>query len=974
MCTWFIIKMKKRGWPLKQRKILLLVIISAVFISCGDHQKPDNLTVEDAANPLSIDELHPRFSWQSDVQSQEAYQIRVAETADDFQGDQWVWDSEKVNSAANIHISYEGPELESAKRYYWQVRVWNEYGEATGWSQPSWWEMGILDPSGWQAHWISGPQRTLRQLTPKEGRADDAAIKNSNEFCRPVEWLESGFFLSQHQDNHGECREVRPAPMLRKSFEITKEIADARVYTSGLAYNDLTINGQQTSASELDPGFTDYSKTVFYTTHDITESLRQGENIIAAVLGSGQFDSSTQTWDWGWSEAEWRATPQLLLQMVIEFEDGTQQVVTSDQSWKVSTEGPTRYDSYYLGESYDARRKIDGWREPGFDDSSWSAVHTVDGPEGTLRAQHHQPVQVVDTLDPGTRTEPEPGVIVYDIGQNLSGWAKVRVNAPRGTAIEMFYSEKLDSLGYAGEEGNALVGGQLQTDYYIANGSGDEVWTPRFTYKGFRYLMISGPESEPLPGDVEVEVEEIQQLRTGYEETSEFQISNSLLQKLHDNTKWAIESNTHGIITDTPIYEKNAWTGDAQLTAGVGALMFNTARLYSKLFQDMLDAQTPEGEVPHLAPSNENYGYLGKPAFKPEDCCGATPAWDAFWFIIPWESYQRFGDKAGLAKVYPAMKMYLDNWIPQWTDKDGDQYEYTLTAGLGDWDTPQEPEEVPRNISLSSTAYYARFVQIASDAAQVLGKEDEAERYQNLFEDIRSDFNDCFLFGDTYRESEDIQYTQTAQILPLAFDLAPDSLRETIASKLVDDIQNNRDGNAYVGILGARYILPVLTEYGYTDVAYSVATQTDYPSWGYWIEELGWTALGEHWEADTRSRNHHFFGTPVLWMYEDLAGIRPLEPGYKKVEIKPEIPTDLQSISVSYESVMGSIVSEWEQTDEGLQFKVEVPPNSMGVVYVPTSGEKPTIESTTGNQFERIEGDYAVYNVQPGLHAFVSDI
>lgn len=951
-----------------------LLFCLAFFNSCSEiEQKPSSLSLENAEQPVWIDHQSPRFSWQPEVSVQSAYQIQVATSKPDLEsGESLVWDSQKVQSDGNINIAYAGDELESATRYYWRVQVWDDSDQATEWSEPSWFETAFLDSSEWQAQWISGPERITRELTVEEGLADDEVIKNSDEFCRPIDWFTVPFFASQIPDNQGECRDVRPAPMMRQAFDVNKDVAKAKIYTAGLAYNDLTLNGHRTSESVLDPGFTDYSKTVYYTIHDVTEFLHDGENVLATVLGSGQFDSSVRTWDWGWVNAEWRSTPQLLLQLVIEYEDGTQDVIVSDESWKVTTEGPTRYDSYYLGETYDDRRTIDRWRESGYDDAEWSAVRIVDAPRGTLRAQRHQPIQIVRTREPGTRTEPEDGIIVYDTGQNLAGWATVSIDAPEGTAIELFYSEKMDSTGKASTEGNALVSSQLQTDYYISDGSGTVEWTPRFSYKGFRYLMVSGPGMTPLPNDVTVEVKEIQQLRTGYEETSEFEISHPLLQKLHDNTKWAYESNSHGIITDTPIYEKNAWTGDAQLMAGVSALMFDMSRLNQKLFQDMLDAQTEEGEVPHLAPSNENYGYVGKPAFKPEDCCGATPAWDAFWFIIPWESFMRFGDKAGLEKTYPAMKLYLDEWIPQWTDKDGDDFKFTLTAGLGDWDTPQEPEEVPRNISLSSTAYYAHFAQIASEVAQVLGMPQDVAIYERLFQNIKRDFNERFYSEEDgfYKENPDVQFTQTAQILPLAFDLVPDSLVDDIASQLAEDVENNRGGNPYVGILGARYIMPVLTENGYVNTAFLAATQTDYPSWGYWIEELGWTALGEHWEADTRSRNHHFFGTPVQWMYEDLAGIKPVEPGYKTIEFKPYIPEGLESITVSYESVMGTVESSWQQTGEEITLNISVPNNSNGIVYVPAVSDNVSVGGEESVSFLRMEDGRALYEVGTGKYSF----
>jgi alpha-L-rhamnosidase len=958
--------------------LMYFVVLIGLFVSCESvDNMPVQLLVEYADRPLGIEQSSPRFSWHSQIEGQIAYQIQVANTLADLrEGENLMWDSQKIEFNSNINIEYKGSGLESMNRYYWHVRVWNENDAVSEWSEPSWWETAILNSSEWQAEWIAGPERITSELTIEQGLADDEEISASDEFCRPIDWFHVEYFASQIPNNQGECREIRPAPMLRKSFEINKEIANARIYTSGLAYNDLSLNGVPTSESVLDPGFTNYSKTVLYSTYNVTDLLEQGENVIATVLGSGQFDSSVRTWDWGWVNAEWRATPQLLLQLVIEYVDGTEKMVITDDSWKVSTNGPTRFDSYYVGETYDARRNIDGWREPGFDDTVWQYVRVVDAPAGTLRAQLQESIQIVKTLEPGMRTEPEPGVVVYDIGQNLSGWATVSIDAPEETAIEIFYSEKLDSDGKASTEGNALVSSQLQTDYYISDGSGEVEWTPRFSYKGFRYLMISGPEMTPLSDDVTVEVKEIQQLRTGYPESSELQISHPLLQKLHNNTKWAYESNSHGIITDTPIYEKNAWTGDAQLTAGVGALLFNTSRLNQKLFQDMIDAQKEDGEVPHLAPTNENYGYVGKPAFKPADCCGATPAWDAFWFINPWESYMRFGDIKGLEKTYPAMKLYLDHWIPQWTDKDEDNYEFTLTAGLGDWDTPQIPEEVPRNISLSSTAYYAHFAQIASDVAGILGFEEDVNQYEELFSNIQRDFNARFYSEEEgfYKENADTEFTQTAQILPLAFDLVPDDLRSEIAAQLADDIENNRGGNPYVGILGARYIMPVLTEAGYADIAYNTATQTDYPSWGYWIEELGWTALGEHWEADTRSRNHHFFGTPVQWMYEELAGIKPIEPGYKKIEFKPYIPEELERISVTYESMMGTIQSEWVQDNENVNINITVPGNSRGRVYIPAlNRENVNIESDNGEGsitfIEETDGR-VIYEMGTGSYQF----
>lgn len=944
----------------------------------GFAQSPQltNLRTNAGSQPLGIDDPNPRFTWRLESRErgvmQKALRVLVASEAELLRrGEADLWDTGDVISP-DPFVVYQGPPLESRRRYFWTVRAQTESGVGSEWAEPVWFETALMNPEEWRADWIAGPERRLGRVDPEEGAADDERIREAGEFCRPVGWPSSGFFPNAYPNPVGECQEIRPAPMLRKTFELAGEAENARLYVSGLGYQDITLNGEPVSDAVLDPGFTRYSRTVLYTTHDVTGHLQTGANALAVQLGSGQFDSSTQTWDWGWELAEWRATPRLRLQLHITYEDGSEEVIASNGDWRVSVDGPIRYDSYYLGETYDARREIPGWKLADFDDSDWQQVRTVEPPAGQLRAQTHEPIRIVRVLDPGTRTEPAPGVIVYDTGQNLSGWARIRVSAPAGAPVEIFYSEKMGEDGLVSDDvGYSLVGGQLQTDYYIAKGEGEEVWTPRFTYKGFQYLQISAPGGEPLADDVSVEVEAIEQVRTYFRATSEFEASAGLLNRIHRNTRWAIEGNAHGILTDTPIYEKNPWTGDAQLIAGAAALLFDTERLYAKLHRDMLDAQTKQGEVPLLAPSNENYGYVGKPAFKPEDCCGSTPAWDAFWFIVPWEAHRRFGDRRALEKTYPSMKLYLDEWIPRWTPRDGDPDDLTLTSGLGDWDAP---EGVPTINALASTAYYAHLSWITADVARTLGLDQDAARYEQLFEDIRRDFNARFLREDgVYRETEDAPFTQTAQVLPLAFGLAPEEIRQQLAAKLADDIRNEREGNPYVGILGARYLLPVLTEAGYADVAYAVATQTDYPSWGYWIDVLGWTALGEYWEETSRSRNHYFFGAIVQWMYEHLAGFRPLEPGYRTISFKPYAPAGLDRVAASYESVRGRVAAEWRRTAGGLEYDITVPPNAAARIHLPASDPDQITEKGDGEgsaRFVGVEGDRVVYEAGSGSYRF----
>jgi alpha-L-rhamnosidase len=347
--------------------------------------------------------------------------------------------------------------------------------------------------------------------------------------------------------------------------------------------------------------------------------------------------------------------------------------------------------------------------------------------------------------------------------------------------------------------------------------------------------------------------------------------------------------------------------------------------------------------------------------------------------VIPWESFLRYGDKRVLERTYPAMRRYLDDWIPRWADKDGDGFSHTLTSGLGDWVPPRGVATIN---ALTATAYYAHCAQIAANVARALGLSADAGRYDGLFQAIRADFNGHFLGrAGVYREKDGDPFTQTAQILPLAFGLVPDDLRAAVAARLADDIVNNRDGHAYVGVLGARYVLPVLTATGHHDVAYRVATQTSEPSWGYWTDVAGFTALGEHWPADTRSRNHHFFGTIVEWLYEDLAGIRPLEPGYGRIEFKPEIPPEgLDRLSASYESVRGPIAVRGKRTATGVELDVSVPPNATGRVHVPAASPRSVTETGAGRavaadkagsvRLVGVEAGRLVYEVGSGRYQF----
>ncbi len=821
------------------------------------------------------------------------------------------------------------------------------------------------------------------------------------DFCRPP----------GGRDNSGACREVRPAPMLRKTFLVDPvsrhgKVVSARVYAAGLAYDNLTLNGARTGPRALSPGFTNYADTVLYTTDDVTKLVRQqqdsaAENVIAAQLGSGQFDDETTSNDWHWEDAEWRATPRLRLDLYITYSDGTAQLVKSDGSWQANVEGPWRYDGYYLGETYDARKEIPGWNEPGLNSSLWPAARVVEAPKGVLRAERQEPTRVVARWPAGKRTNPKPGVFVYDAGKLIAGWATISVwGAPAGTAIQIFYSDKTAADGTVSSSG-FTPNGQIQTDYYIAKGTGTvkapETFAPQFTYKGFRYVQISAPSHpastsggipQALPAGVEVRVDSLQETRTAMAVTGQFHASNPLLERIEAVTRDSIAASyVAGIITDTPEYEKNGWTGDAQLSAPAASLFFDTERQYWKSFQDMVDNQVADtGELTLLAPTNKGYGHVGQ-TFKNAANAGATPVWDAFWFVIPWEAYLRYGDARALQMTYPLMRKYLDHWIPQWTSKDGDAYHYTLTSGLGDWDPPTGADaadgaptrvSIPTVIAPATTAYYAYMAKIAADSARALGQKEQAAHFDRVFARIKTDFNAKWwdAAAGYYRENPKQMFVQTMQVLPLAFGLVPDERRAALQAKLVEDVMKTRGGHEEVGIAGSRWILPVLSQAaeegvaGAADAAYAIATQTTYPGYGYWLG-LGWAGLGESWERSSRTRSHHMFGGIGQWFYEHLAGIRPLEPGYGRIAFQPAIPAGLDRAEATYESVRGEVAASWRRIGSRLVLEVTVPPNASGMVYVPASDPgQVTVSDTRNTKLAGRQATRIVYRVESGSYSF----
>ncbi|MFC4561341.1 family 78 glycoside hydrolase catalytic domain [Nocardiopsis mangrovi] len=903
---------------------LLVAPMSSPPVAASTDVTPVDLRVEDAQAPLGIDVAQPRLSWRLESRErgvrQSAYRIQVAGSeAALLAGDADVWDSGTVDSDASAHITYAGPDLEPATRYHWRVRILDAGGAPTEWSSPSWWETGLLDDADWQdAAWIGNPD------SPRSPDADHPA-----------------------------------APRFRAEFEAQGPVEQARLYLSGLGYSVAHINGQRVGTAVLDPGQTDYSDTAFYVTHDVTGLVTEGANAIGVELGRGFYGISTDN-AWNWNTSPWWSDPELRALLVITHPDGTTSTVASGGDWGTTLDGPTRYDEVFVGETYDARREQPGWSTPGYDGAArWDRAEASPGPDGELRARPHEPIRVTETIAPVEITEPEPGVFVFDLGVQIAGWARLNVDGDAGTEVSLRYGERLDDDGLVSipQYDDFHTVPRAQTDIYtLGDREGPQTWEPSYTYKGFRYVEVRGLPSAPTTGTLQG-----RWTHNDFASIGHFDSGSDLLNTIRGNTRRALLNNHQHIPTDTPVYEKAGWTGDAQLTATTASYEFDMSRFHRKYLDDILDSQLPSGELPTIVPTS-GWSYEGAPGWPAVH--GPTPEWDIALFTLALNLYEMEGDVQVLERYYDAMKLYF-SWVDARVDEDG-LYPY----GLGDWVAPGgDPPEGP---VLSATAHVHLMAAQLTEIARILDQPEDEAFYQARAEQIGDDFNRAFLDEESglYRTPGVEEYRQTSNILPLAFDLVPDEHVEAVADNLVADIRDRGD-RLNTGVIGTRYLLPVLSHHGRTDVAYAVATQTEEPSWGYWIE-LGNTSLQEHWQADTRSLNHHFFGSIGHWMYADLAGITPATPGYATVRFKPYLPSDLDHAEARTRTVRGEVASSWRRDGaDGLEMEVVVPPNSTGDVHVPLLGQGTgRVEAPSEAEFVEERDGYAVYTVGSGTWRF----
>ncbi|WP_448099089.1 family 78 glycoside hydrolase catalytic domain [Luteibacter yeojuensis] len=697
-----------------------------------------------------------------------------------------------------------------------------------------------------------------------------------------------------------------PAPLLRKTFHVDGDVARATLYIAAGGYANVTMDGEPVSDAVLGPGFTDYSKRVEVVANEI--ALAPGEHTLGAELGRG-FYGLTNPNVWHWERAPWHGRPRMRALLRIRYRDGRIEHVVSDASWRVA-DGPTRLDDLYGGEEYDARLATP---------RAWSAASELPAPAGTLVAQTEQPIRVMETVAATAVTEPAPGTYVFAFPRVMAGWASFDVSGPAGTTVVARYGEKLlpDGTVDARDEHHYFKRG-FQTDRLILDG-GRVRWHPRFSYKGFRYVQVQGwPGGKPGADAVSAQV-----VHTDVAVTGRFDSDNPLLNWIHGAAVDTMLNNLHGIPTDTPMYEKNGWTGDGMLGAEMFLRNFDADRLLAKWLRDIADARNAQG-APLLIAPNPGWGDV------------RAPTWHSAYVFIPWWLWMYAGDRRPIEEHIHGIARYV-------AMEDARSPGGIADTELGDWVSPEtDPggENAPEDKRIAATAYLYGMERATAAMLRLTGDTAGAATFDARADTVRAAFNARFLDvpAARYRGEGDRDYRQAHNLLALSFGLVPDDLKARVAAGVAADAKARGD-HLDTGALATKAILPVLTATGHVDEAWAIATQTTFPSWGFWRAN-GATSLWEHWKLASRSRGHYFLGTIDDWLFGDVAGLRPLEPGWRRFEVRPTLTAFLGRASATVMTPYGEASAAWRKVAGKVEADVVVPVGAEAVVALPGAPEK----------------------------------
>lgn len=932
---------------------------------------PKQLRCEYLVNPLGIDESRPRLGWvvESDErgQKQTAYQVLVASdeaTLDKDRGD--LWDSGKIAGAETSSIVYHGKSLSSRQRCCWKVRVWDKDGKASAWSEPARWSMGLLKAGDWQAQFISFKDKS------------------------PVHKFKEPLFLPA-------------ARQYRKEFAASRKVRRATIYATALGIYELHLNGRRVGDEWFAPGWCDYHQRAYYNTYDVTTLVKDGANALGAWVADGWYSGYigfgllTGIGTEAIGRYTYGKTPALMAQLEIEYADGSRETVATDTSWKVTGAGPIQEADFLMGESYDARRELRGWAEPGFDASQWeTAIRAEDA--GSVKAKFYEyrnppaggklkiegrevdlgfkrppkleafpgvAVRAIEEIKPLAITSLTNGVYLFNLGQNFAGVVRLKVKGPAGTQIRLRYGEMLHPDGRLMTENLRKA---RATDFYTLRGDPEgESYVPRFTFHGFQYVELTGfpgkPGLEAITGIV---------LHSDTALTSAFECSDPMVNRLFKNIVWTQRANFLDLPTDCPQRdERFGWTGDAQIYVGAATYNADVASFYTKWLRDLMESQRPNGVFPGFAPYPFQHGW------------DFGTAWCDAGVICPWTIWRAYGDTRIIERCWEPMTRFI-----AWRKSASKDYLGVVHGNeWGDWLSVNE--KTP--LDYIDTAYFAYSTKLMAEMAQAIGKTREAAEYCELLGKITLAFNQKYVKPDGSLAVD----TQTAYALALYMDLLPENQRPAAAARLAKKIQDN-EGRMSTGFLGTRPLLPVLSANGQPDLAVRLFQSHKYPSWGYEVDQ-GATTIWERWNSYTKDKgfggaqnaemnsfSHYSFGAVCEWMFSQLAGIQSEGPGYQRIIIRPTPPSPgsnpdqkpIDWVRAHYDSIRGRIASAWKIEGGSFSLEATLPANTSATVYVSardaasvTESGKPLAQAP-GVKVLRTEGGRVVLAVESGHYKF----
>ncbi|MBK1876015.1 alpha-L-rhamnosidase [Pelagicoccus mobilis] len=891
----------------------------------------ENLRCEYLLNPSAIDERSPRLGWRSVSKRkgarQTAFQIQVSTTRSKLQeGVADLWDTRKTVSDESQQITYSGQPLYSKMQCYWRVKLWDDRDKESEWSEIASWGMGLLEEDDWNADWIG---------------LDLSAENNDPEY------------------------ELPPSPYLRKGFEVEKKVKAARVYATSLGLHELWLNGQRIGDRVLAPGWTDYKKRLYYNCYDVTDLLLKGGNALGAILSYGWYSGyigyavlvqQPKVKDFYGKGAA------LLCQLEIEYEDGSTESISSDSSWK-ATSGPVRQSDILMGEVYDARMGLGNWKYAEYDDSNWVQSQLVRCKPGTLQATPHEPMRVTQEL-PAVNVHQDPdGKWIFDFGQNFAGVVRLSVIGRSGQKITVRHGEMLH------EDGSLMTENLRKaraTCVYTCSGNPEgEIWNSRFSYQGFRYAEVSGlkekPDLELLTGLV---------IGSDLEAVGSFKTSSPLIDQLYQNIVWTQRANYIDVPTDCPQRdERLGWLGDAQIYVNAATYNTNVAGFFKKWMRDVVDAQWENGAYTNFAPRPFN-----RPRYK------YSPAWMEAGIICPYFMYLNYGDTCILETHYDSFKKFMTFHLQSVGEsmvyQKGAFRNVTPSGGWGDWlclgkETPKHQ---------IANLYFGYALKLMASISEILGKESDYAFYSEKFEQFQTAFVSRFVDDGGVIEGD----TQTLYAMAIVMEVLPEAMNARLGSNLMR-LVDEAEGRMATGFIGTRFLMPALSAIGRSDVAYKLLCNVDFPSWGYSVVN-GATSVWERWNSyshktgffspEMNSYSHYAFGAVCEWMFGNMAGIRPLSPGYRKVLLQPEVTRlqNLDTVNAQHDTLYGRVESSWKLKGDECKWHVVLPANTRALVRLPCEYRKGLLidgrflDEKEGEALGSSEGRFCEFELEAGSY------